>query len=196
MVALGLLVAAMVVWAALPLGTAVLIRLVLIVAVLSGLLALIRLAVIQLAPGGRAGPGRDRGLALYDWPGSGLWQWLRELPGALPWGQVLIVAVLVLEALHPARPWHTAVLATLLLGFLVAAHLAESYAGAGSGGSGARGLAVFAPLLPFIVAGVALAWLSVGAAALPGAGAGASSGWVAVLAAVAAIVVAALALPV
>jgi hypothetical protein len=119
MVALGLLVAAMVVWAALPLGTAVLIRLVLIVAVLSGLLALIRLAVIQLAPGGRAGPGRDRGIALYDWPGSGLWQWLRELPGALPWGQVLIVAVLVLEALHPARPWHTAVLATLLLGFLV-----------------------------------------------------------------------------
>jgi len=32
-----------------------------------------------------------------------------------PWSQTMIVAVLVLEVLHPARPWHTGVLAVALL---------------------------------------------------------------------------------
>jgi len=104
---------------------------------------------------------------------------------ALPWAQLMIVAVIGLEALHPRRPWHTAVLGIVLLGYLVALQVAES---------GAR-LAAFSPQVPLIAAGIALVALSVGAAALP-ASSGSGSGWIAVLAAVAAIVAAALALPV
>ncbi|HEX5190829.1 MAG TPA: hypothetical protein VFW16_14890, partial [Streptosporangiaceae bacterium] len=101
----------------------------------------------------------------------------------LPWPQGLTVAVLGLEALHPSRPWHTAVLGAVLLSFLLAQHLAETAARA----------SVFRPHLPFLATGLGLAALSAGAAMLPGLGAGA--GWLAVLAAIAAVVAAALALP-
>ena len=104
----------------------------------------------------------------------------------MPWPQATIIAVLGLEALHPRRPWHTAVLGVALLGYLVALYLAET---------GSR-LAVFGPQLPLIAAGVGLAALSVAAAALPATSSGSGSGWLAVLAAIAAIVAAALALPV
>jgi hypothetical protein len=103
-----------------------------------------------------------------------------------PWPQLLIVAVLGLEALHPRRPWHTAVLGVVLLGYLIALQLAESGAS----------LAVFRVQLPLIAAGIALAALSVAAAALPASSSGSGAGWLAVLAAVAAVVAAALALPV
>ncbi|HUD38287.1 MAG TPA: hypothetical protein VMR14_15405 [Streptosporangiaceae bacterium] len=186
-IAVGLLAAGVVAWAALPLGSAPAFATpVLAIACLCAVLSVIRLTMVTLAVGEYADAGaRERGAALYDWPASQLWRWLIGLPGALPWAQVLIVAVLVLEAVHPARPWHTAMLALLLLGFLLAAHLAES------GG----GPLVFRPHLPFIVAGVALAWLAVGAAALPASAGGAGSGWLAAFAAVAAVVVAGLALP-
>lgn len=116
-----------------------------------------------------------------------LWQQAASALVAVPWPQLLIVALLGLEALHPRGPWHTVVLGLLLLGYLIALQLAES---------GAR-LAVFgAAQLPLIVAGLALAGLSVAAAALPASPAGSGSGWLAVLAAVAAVVAAALALPV
>lgn len=101
----------------------------------------------------------------------------------LPWPQGLTAAALVLEALHPSRPWHTALLGVVLLAFLLALHLAETSARA----------SVFRPHLPFLAAGLALAALSAGAALLPGLGAG--TAWVAVLAALAAVVAAALALP-
>ena len=114
--------------------------------------------------------------------------WRGVLPTliTMPSPQVMIVAVLALEALHPRRPWHTAILGIALLGYLLALHLAES----------AAKPAVFRPQLPLIVAGICLAGISVGAAALPTGGAGAGSGWLAVLAAAAAVVAVALALPV
>jgi hypothetical protein len=186
-IAVGLLAAGVVAWAALPLGGAPAVATpVLVIACLGAALSLIRLIMVTLAVGEYVGAGaRERGAGLSDWPGAQLWRWLAGLPDALSWTQVLIVAVLALEAMHPARPWHTAVLALLLPGFLLAVHLAES-------GSGPR---VFRPQLPFIVAGVALAWLAVGAAALPASAGGAGAGWLAALAAIAAVVVAGLALP-
>jgi len=62
------------------------------------------------------------------------------------------------QALHPARPWHTALLGLALLAFLFAVHLAETRAEP----------AVLRGQLPLIAAGVGLMALSIGAAALPG----------------------------
>jgi len=103
----------------------------------------------------------------------------------VPWSEGLIVAVLVLEALHPARPWHTAVLGVALLAFLLAAHLAET---------GARP-ATLAPQLPVVIAGLGLLALAVGAAALPALAAGPGATALRILAIVAAVLAGALALP-
>lgn len=101
-----------------------------------------------------------------------------------PWPQVMIVAVVVLEALHRPRPWHTAVLGLALLAWLLTLHLVET----------AASPSVLRPQGSLIAAGAGLAGLSAGAAVLPQAGAG--SGWVAAIAAVGALLAAALALPV
>ncbi len=74
-------------------------------------------------------------------------------------------------------------LGVVLLGFLLAVHLAET----------AASPSAFRPHLPLLVAGLGLAALSAGAAMLPALGSGA--GWLAVVAAIAAVIVAALALP-
>ncbi|HET7018104.1 MAG TPA: hypothetical protein VFI65_29575 [Streptosporangiaceae bacterium] len=114
--------------------------------------------------------------------------WLRGLTTlvAVPWPQLLIILAVGLEALHPRRPWHTAVLAIVLIGYLITLHLTETNSR----------LAVFRPQLPLLVAGIALTALSIGAAALPTDPAGSGSGWLAVLAAIAAVIAAALALPI
>jgi hypothetical protein len=104
----------------------------------------------------------------------------------VPWPQLLIVLAIGLEALHPRRPWHTAVLAAVLIGYLITLQLTESNSR----------LAVFRPQLPLIIAGLGLAAISIGAAALPSGAGGTGSGWLAVLAAVAAVIAAALALPI
>ncbi|HUJ08314.1 MAG TPA: hypothetical protein VLX31_19595 [Streptosporangiaceae bacterium] len=102
---------------------------------------------------------------------------------AVPWPQLLLVAVLVLEVLHPSRPWHTVLLGLILLGYLLALHLAET---------GAR-VFVLRGQLRLIAAGAALGAVSVGAGLLP---AGAGSGWLTAVAGVAAVIAAGLALPV
>jgi hypothetical protein len=107
-----------------------------------------------------------------------------ELLRAVPWAQGVVILALVLEALHRSRPWHTGVLGVALLAFLFAAHLAESRARA----------AVLRPQAPLIAAGLGLLVLAVGAAALP-AQTGRAADVIAVLAALAAVVVAGLALP-
>jgi hypothetical protein len=114
--------------------------------------------------------------------------WLDGLSAlvAVPWPQLLIVTAVALEALHPRQPWHTAVLAVVLIGYLITLHLAESNSR----------LASFGPQLPLIIAGISLTAISVGAAALPSGPGGSGSGWLAVLAAIAAVVAAALALPI
>ena len=177
-VAVTLPAAAEVAWAALPLGgSTVILRLVLAVAVLAALMSLLSLVVKA------AGDNAD-GFSPYNWVGIRAWRWLRALPEQLPWAEILAVATIVLEALHPARPWHTVFLVILLTGFLLAYHLAESDAGPG----------LLRSQLPLLVAGACLAVLSAAAASLPVAGTGA--GWLAALAGVAAVVVVGLVLPV
>ncbi len=175
----GLLAAADVAWAALPLGgSSAFAGAVLAGALLAAVMTVLRLALTAAAAGE---PGT---FDLYEWPGLRAWRWLKALPRRLPWAEVLAVLVLVLEALHPARPWHTVVLVFLLFGFLLAYHLAESEAGP----------QVLRSQVPLLLAGGGLAVVCAGAAALPGAGAGA--GWLAALAGIAALIVAGMSLPV
>jgi hypothetical protein len=107
-----------------------------------------------------------------------------ELLRAVPWAEGVLIGTLVVEALHPARPWHTGLLGVALLAFLFAAHLAESRARP----------AVLRPQAPLIAAGLGLLVLAVGAAALP-AQTGTAADVIAVLAALAAVVAAGLAVP-
>jgi hypothetical protein len=109
---------------------------------------------------------------------------LADLARGLPWAEGMVVAVLVLEALHRSPPWHTGLLGAALLAYLFATHLAET---------GARP-AVLRPQAPLIAAGLGLLALAVGAAMLP-TGTGSAGDLIAVLAALAAIVVGGLALP-
>lgn len=104
----------------------------------------------------------------------------------LPWCEVLTLAVLALEALHPSRPWHTAVLGAALLGYLLAAHLAETSASA----------RVLRRQLPLAGLGLGLSALAVGFTALPGLPTGAVSSAVRVLACTVAVIAAGLAVPV
>jgi hypothetical protein len=158
-------------WAAVPMrGAHPGARPVLAVAVACASLAILRLGAAMLAS--RSGAAfREHRLA----------EWTRSVLHALPWAEIMTVAVLALEALHPSRPWHTVALGVVVLAFLLVLHLAEN---------GARP-AVLRPVLPLIAAGLALGALSVVAAALS-----ASGGLVAVIAASAAVAVAVLALPV
>jgi hypothetical protein len=109
--------------------------------------------------------------------------WLR----ALPWSEVMIVAVLVLEVAHPARPWHTGVLGVALLAFAFAAHLAQT---------GGAPRAVLAPQAAVLAAGLGLAALATAAVALPPLAAGPAASALRILAVAAAVAAGALALPV
>ena len=109
---------------------------------------------------------------------------IADLARVAPWAEGTVVAVLVLEALHRSRPWHTGLLGAALLAFLFATHLAETRARP----------SVLRPQAPLIAAGHGLLALAVGAATLP-AGTGSTAELIAVLAALAAIVVGGLALP-
>jgi hypothetical protein len=169
--AVPVLAACAIAWAAVPMrGAHAGARPVLGVAVAFACLAILRLGAVMLTS--RSGAAvRESRLAASAW--SAL--------NTLPWAEIMTVAVLALEALHHSRPWHTVALGVIVLSFLLVLHLAES---------GARP-AVLRPVLPLIAAGLALAAFSVVAATLS-----ASGGLVAVIAAMAAVAVAVLALPV
>jgi hypothetical protein len=115
-----------------------------------------------------------------------IWLWCYVIIREVPWAEAATLAALVLEAMHPARGWHTGLLGVALLCYLLATHLAESRAT----------VRVLRPQVLVLAAGLGLLVLSVGAAALPAAGTGLASGLLRVLAAVAAVAVAALVLPV
>lgn len=180
--AVAALAAGAVVWAALPMDDAQAgVRPVLIAAVLCAVLSLAELATTAAS----SGPGivrRDDGGYVPPVPGLVRRAWASLL--AVPWPQGMTVAVIGLEALHRPRPWHTVVLGVVVLAFLLALHLAETGDRPG----------VLRPQLPLLAAGLGLAALSGGAAMLPAAGP--DSGWLTVIAALAAAVAAALALPV
>jgi hypothetical protein len=103
----------------------------------------------------------------------------------LPWEEIGCVALLWLEVLHPARPWHTAVLGALLVAWLLTVHVAES---------GARPGGLLRRQAKILVAGACLLALGAAAAFLPGASSGAGAA-LHVLAAIAVITAAILVLP-
>ena len=173
--AAGLLAAACVAWSALPLaggGPGIV-----ILAVAS---ACALLSVLRLALGAAPAPAAD----FVNPAISGL-RTLASLARSLPSAEVMVAAVLVLEALHRSRPWQTGLLGAAVLAYLFATHLAES---------GARA-SVLRPQVSLIAAGLGLLVLAVGAAMLP-AGTGSPAVLLAVLAAMAAVVVGGLILPV
>jgi hypothetical protein len=173
---LGLLTAALISWAALPGRPGTGPRLALICAGVAGLACLAQLALT--------------GIPLAVDPVSSLPERSVARLGfsiqAIPWAEVLIVAVLVLEVEHPARAWHTGLLGLALLCYLFAVHLTESAASA----------RVLRPQLPLLAAGLALLALAVGAAAVPTVPSGPASAVVRVIAVAAAVVAGVLVVPV
>jgi hypothetical protein len=103
-----------------------------------------------------------------------------------PWEEVAVAALVLLEALHPARPWHTAALGAAAVAYLLTVHVAESGA---APGRLLRGQA------KVLIAGACLLAIGAGTAMLPGTGPGAGGALLRVLAAAAVIAAAALVLP-
>ena len=174
--AAGLLAAALVAWSALPLASA---RAGARPALLAGIACAI-LSVLQLAIS-----GLDIPEPIFDSLPGRIGRGVLAIIAAAPWAEGMTVAVLVLEALHHSRPWHTAVLGAALVAFLLAVHCGESRASA----------KVLRPQLPLLAAGTGLLVLAAGAAALPPLGTGPGSVLLRVLAAIAALIAGALAVP-
>ena len=164
-------------WSAFPLSTGRAgTRLALAVAIVAGVMSIAQLAAEAIRNTDSDGFGAaDQAARL-----------LTRLVKVLPWAELLIVAVLVLEALHTGRPWHTAMLGVALIGYLLAMHLTETRAGA----------SVLRAQLPLLCAGIVLTALSVGAAALPHFMAGTADSTIRIVVLVAAVVAVGLALPV
>ncbi len=173
---LGVLTAAVIGWAALPVRPGAAARIAVICAAVAGIAGL-----AQLALGGdpladdSASSTRDRAIAL-----------LAVAARTIPWPEILTVAVLLLAVQHPAPAWRTGVLGVALLGYLFAVHLVETRAHP----------SVLRTQLPLIIAGLALLALAVGAAAWPALPAGPTAAVVRVVAVSAAVVVGVLVVPV
>ena len=171
------LAAASVTWAAFPLtggraGT----QPVLIIAIATAVLSVIRLTLASV-------PRVAVPFLASAWRQAT--DWTVEAIGAMPWAEGMLAAALVLEALHPARPWHRGVLGLALLGYLLATHLAETRATP----------RVLRGQLPLLAAGLGLLALAVGAAALPGHPSGPAAFVATAVTVVAAVIVVALVLP-
>jgi hypothetical protein len=172
----ALLAAGTIWWAAAPLaagsaGT----RLSLTVAIASGVLSIAQLAIAAAVAHDTDAYSATAQAALR----------VADLIRTLPWAELMTVAALTLEALHASRPWHTALLAIALTGYLFAVHLAETGAGA----------SVLRTQLPLLAACAGLTALAVGVAALPPLPAGPAAALLRVAAVVVAVVVAGLVLP-
>jgi hypothetical protein len=177
----GLLGTACVAWAAAPAGPGRAVPALTVLAACCVAGGLAQLATAALVPPGAAaypGPLTRVGLQGLDW--------LRRLP----WAEGVVLGTLVLEVLHPARPWHTAALGVALVAYLLATHLAESAGGRG------EAAAVLRDQAPVLAAGLGLLVLAAASALLPSAGTGLAGSWLRAAAAVAAVLACALALPV
>jgi hypothetical protein len=114
-----------------------------------------------------------------------LWAEFHDAMRLPPWEEIATAALVWLEALHRSGAWHTGVLGSLLIAYLLAVHLAESRSGIGVLRTWARVLLLGCAVL----AGAAL----LGGLVTPATG---SPGAVLrVLACAAAVIAAALALP-
>ncbi len=172
----GLLGAGCVVWAAAPLVHTGYLYIALLLAGLGAAAGALRLAVAAVAV------PEDTYLLT-----AAVQFWLRclKILRLVPWEEGTVIAVLWLEVLHPARPWHTAVLGAALIAYLLATHLAES-------GASAR---VLRPQVRVLAVGAGLLALGAGAAMVPAAGPGAGSALLRLVAAGALIAAAVLVLP-
>ena len=173
---IGVLTAALVVWAALPVRSGAGPRIALICAAGGGLASLAQLALTGTRASGdpvASIPERLRARLVIGIT-------------TVPWPEVMTVAVLALEVQHPARAWHTALLGVALLGYQFAVHLVETQARP----------RVLTPQLPLLAAGLSLLALGIGAAAVPGLPAGLTSAVVRVVAVAAAVVAGVLVVPV
>jgi hypothetical protein len=175
--AAGLLGAACCAWAAFPLSGGGGQAIVLVLAAVCVAADLLRVSAAETV--------LDTGSVMTSLP-ERTWLWLYRLIRQLPWAEGATVGALVLEVMHRSRPWHTGLLGAALLCYLLATHLAESRAA----------LAVLRPQRSVLAAGAGLLVLGTLAALLPAVNPGLGSGLLRVLAAVAAIAVAALLLPV
>jgi hypothetical protein len=174
--AVALLAAAIVTWSAVPLaGARAGARPALLAAAACAILSVLQLAVSDL----------HIPEPIYDPLLTRAARHVAAIVAAGPWDEAMIVAVLVLEALHRSRPWHTAVLGAALAAFLLAVHCGETGAS----------LRAVRSQLPLLAAGTGLLVLAAGAAALPALGTGPGSVLLRVLAAIAALIVGGLALP-
>ncbi len=126
----------------------------------------------------------------YPGPLARLGAWSLDTLRRVPWAEGALLGVLALEALHPARPWHTALLGVALTGYLFAVHLAESGSGRG------EPAAILRSQAPVLAAGLGLLVLAAGSALLPGAGTGPAGAGLRAAAAIAALLACALAAPV
>lgn len=165
-----------IIWAAAPLSSASGgARLALVVAAVAGGFSLFQVVLARIRP---AESGLESFLER---------QGLRIIAAvkAVPWPELMIIAVLTLEALHPSRPWHTAVLGVAVLADLLSLHLAET-------GANATTLRRQAPLL---AAGIGLCALAVGAAAIPSLPTGTVPSVIRVVAVAAAVIACGLAIP-
>ncbi len=108
-----------------------------------------------------------------------------EVLRLVPWEEGALIAVLWLEVLHRARPWHTAFLGAALIAYLLATHLAES----GASPDALR------PQVRVLAVGVGLLALGAGAGMVPAVGPGAGSALLRLVAAGALIAAAGLVLP-
>lgn len=167
---------ASVAWAAAPWRGAGLPAVALTVAVACVLLGALRLALLEVAE-----EGETYFLSLPE----RAWFSFLALVRLVSWEEVGCVAVLWLEVLHPARPWHTAILGLVLVSYLLTVHVAESAMPAG---------ALLRRQARILILGACLLALGAGAATLP-ATSGPGSVALHVLAAVAVIAAAILVLP-
>ena len=175
----GLLGAGCVVWAAEPLIHARYLTIALALASLGVVAGALRLALAEIAV------PEDTYLLT-----AAVQFWIRALKilRQVPWEEGTLVAVLWLEVLHPARPWHTAVLGAGLIAYLMATHLAESGASPG----------VLRPQVRVLALGAGLLALGAGAGMLAAAGpgdGGSGSALLRLVAAAALIIAAVLVLP-
>lgn len=149
----GLLGAGCVVWATAPLIHTGYSYIALFLAILGVIAGALRLALASI-------PVPEDAYALT----AAMQFWLKfsTIVRQVPWEEGTLIAVLWLEVLHPARPWHTAVLGAALIAYLLATHLAESGASPG----------VLRPQVRVLAAGAGLLALGAGAGMVPAAGPG------------------------
>jgi hypothetical protein len=172
---IGVLTAALIIWAALPGQPGAFPRIAVICAAAGGLASLAQLALAGVPP------PDDPVLSVPERIVARLAIGIRTIP----WAEVMTVAVLVLEVQHPARAWHTGLLGVALLGYLLAVHLVET---------GARA-SVLRPQVPLLAAGLGLVALAVGATAVPTLPAGSAATAVRVIAVAAAVAAGVLVVP-